>query len=190
LKVGESLIGLVAQSGEPMIVEDPATDPRLLPSYQDTMRQLGYRAWMGVPLKVGGRVAGVLGIRTTRESGFSRGDLAIAEAFASQAAVALENSRLYQKTRQAYDELSETQDQLTQARKMEAVGRLAGGVAHDFNNLLTVMIGRSQLLLQQLTTDDAVRPAIELIEHTAGRAADLTRKSPVGFGRGSVARQG
>jgi len=176
LKVGESLLGLVARSGEPMIVEDPANDPRLLPTYQDTMRQLGYRAWMGVPLKVGGRVAGVLGIRTTRESGFSRGDLAIAEAFASQAAVALENSRLYQQTRQAYDELAETQDQLTQARKMEAVGRLAGGVAHDFNNLLTVMIGRSQLLLQQLTTDDAVRPAIELIEHTAGRAADLTRQ--------------
>jgi GAF domain-containing protein/ActR/RegA family two-component response regulator len=176
LKVGQSLIGLVARSGEPTIVEDPANDPRLLPNYQDSMRQLGYRAWMGVPLKVGGRVGGVLGIRTKRESGFSRGDLAIAEAFASQAAVALENSRLYQETRQAYDQLSDTQDQLSQARKMEAVGRLAGGVAHDFNNLLMVMTGRSQLLLRQLGAEDPVRPGIELIEKTADRAADLTRQ--------------
>src|SRR5207247_6008905 len=103
-------------------------------------------------------------------------DLQLVTAFASQAAVALENSRLYQETQRAYEELSETQDQLTQARKMEAVGRLAGGVAHDFNNLLTVMIGRSQLLLRQLTAEDPVRPAIELIEHTAGRASDLTRQ--------------
>ena len=90
--------------------------------------------------------------------------------------MALENSRLYQETRWAYDQLSETQDQLSQARKMEAVGRLAGGVAHDFNNLLTVMIGRSQLLLRQLRTEDPVRPGIELIEKTADRAADLTRQ--------------
>jgi CheY-like chemotaxis protein len=90
--------------------------------------------------------------------------------------VALENSRLYQETRRAYEELSDTQDQLTQARKMEAVGRLAGGVAHDFNNLLTVMIGRSQLLLRRLGAQDPLRPEIELMGQTADRAADLTRQ--------------
>jgi GAF domain-containing protein/CheY-like chemotaxis protein len=176
LKVGESLIGAVAQTGEPLIVDDPANDSRLSPVYRESMRQFGYRAWMGVPLKAGGRVIGVLGIRTSREAGFSRDDLATAEAFASQAAVALENSRLYHETRQAYDQLSDTQEQLTQARKMEAVGRLAGGVAHDFNNLLVVMIGRSQLLLRQIGPDDPARAGLELIENTAARAADLTRQ--------------
>jgi len=129
-----------------------------------------------VPVKIGERVAGVLSIRTKRDSGFSQEDVSLALAFASQAAVALENSRLYQETRRAYDELSTTQDQLTQARKMEAVGRLAGGIAHDFNNLLTVMIGRSQLLLRRLEAQDPVRPDIELMEQTADRAADLTRQ--------------
>jgi len=103
-------------------------------------------------------------------------DLALAMAFASQAAIALENSRLYQQTQRAYEELSQTQEQLTQARKMEAVGRLAGGVAHDFNNLLTVMIGRTQLLLRRLDAHDPIRPELDLVQATADQAADLTRQ--------------
>src|SRR5438445_5698535 len=140
-----------------------------------------------VPVKIGERVAGVLSIRTKRDSGFSTEDVALALAFASQAAVALENSRLYQETRRAYDELSTTQDQLTQARKMEAVGRLAGGVAHDFNNLLTVMLGRSQLLLRRLEAQDPVRPELELIQEAAGQAAELTRQL-LAFSRKQVLR--
>jgi len=176
LKIGESLSGMVAARGEPLAVTDLANDARLLPAHREASRRLGYRGMLVVPVKVGERVVGVLSIRTRREEGFSAEDLTIATAFASQAAVALENSRLYQETQRAYDELSETQDQLTQARKMEAVGRLAGGIAHDFNNLLTVMTGRSQLLLRRLTTADPVRSEIELIEKTANRAADLTRQ--------------
>jgi len=176
LKIGESLSGMVAARGEPLAVTDLANDARLLPAHREANRRLGYRGMLVVPVKVGERVVGVLSIRTRREEGFSAEDLTIATAFASQAAVALENSRLYQETQRAYDELSETQDQLTQARKMEAVGRLAGGIAHDFNNLLTVMTGRSQLLLRRLTTADPVRSEIELIEKTANRAADLTRQ--------------
>ena len=176
LKIGESLSGIVAASGEPLAVTDLANDARFLPAHREANRRLGYRGMLVVPVKIGERVVGVLSIRTRREEGFSAEDLTIATAFASQAAVALENSRLYQETQRAYDELSETQDQLTQARKMEAVGRLAGGIAHDFNNLLTVMTGRSQLLLRRLTTADPVRSEIELIEKTANRAADLTRQ--------------
>jgi len=176
LHLGESLSGRVAVSGEPLVVTDLANDPRLLPAHRETSCRLGYRGMLVVPVKIGERVAGVLSIRTKRDSGFSQEDVSLALAFASQAAVALENSRLYQETRRAYDELSTTQDQLTQARKMEAVGRLAGGIAHDFNNLLTVMIGRSQLLLRRLEAQDPVRPDIELMEQTADRAADLTRQ--------------
>jgi PAS domain S-box-containing protein len=63
---------------------------------------------------------------------------------------------------------------LLQSQKMEAVGRLAGGIAHDFNNLLTVIIGRSELALAHLPSDDARRQDLELIQTTAHRAAALT----------------
>jgi signal transduction histidine kinase/CheY-like chemotaxis protein len=175
LKIGESLSGTVALSGEPLLVRDLANDARLLPAHREATCRLGYRSMLVVPVRVGERVVGVLSIRS-RQDGFSEEHLKIATAFASQAAVALENSRLYQETQRAYDELAATQEQLTQARKMEAVGRLAGGIAHDFNNLLTVMIGRTQLLLRQLPDGDPVRPAVELVEETADRAADLTRQ--------------
>jgi len=176
LRIGESLSGRVAASGEPLVVTDLVNDPRVIPTHRESISRRGYRALLAVPVKVGERVVGVLSIRTRREEGFSAEDLMIATAFASQAAVALENSRLYQETQRAYEELSQTQNQLAQASKMEAIGHLAGGVAHDFNNLLMVIMGRTELLVADLDTGDPKRHAIELIEETAHRAADLTRQ--------------
>jgi len=173
LKVGESLSGRVLVEGKTLIA-DVATSPDLIPEHREADLRLGYVQVLVVPLRVGERTIGVLNIRSRRR--FTQRDQEIAEAFADQAAIALENSRLYQELRRAFDELSHTKDQLAHAQKLEAVGLLAGGVAHDFNNLLMVITGRSDLLLLRLGPDDSARPDVELIKSTGQRAADLTRQ--------------
>ncbi len=72
--------------------------------------------------------------------------------------------------------LHRSQEQFRQAQKMEAVGRLAGGVAHDFNNLLTAIRGYADLLLMQLDEGFPLRREVEEIQRAADRAADLTQQ--------------
>ena len=69
-----------------------------------------------------------------------------------------------------------TEDQLRQAQKMEAVGRLAGGIAHDFNNLITVIRGFSELALAELPEDSRMAADIKQVRAAAARAADLTSR--------------
>jgi hypothetical protein len=68
------------------------------------------------------------------------------------------------------------QEQLVHSQKMETVGRLAGGIAHDFNNLLGVILGYSDLALQELGAADPRRPELEQIRSAAELAAGLTRQ--------------
>ncbi len=89
--------------------------------------------------------------------------------------------------RRAEDTLRERDEQLRNVQKLEAIGRLAGGVAHDFNNLLTPILGYGRLIQDSDTTHESIRPFAEEIVRAAERASNLTRQL-LAFGRKQISQ--
>jgi two-component system NtrC family sensor kinase len=92
------------------------------------------------------RVIGGLVVASRVPREFSPGDINLLIAVGSQISSAIERTLLYDQTRQAYDDLRRTQEQLLHSEKLAAVGQLISGVAHELNNPLTAILGYSQLL--------------------------------------------
>ena len=140
---------------------------RLIPQgfrdvHQQHIRNFGET---GVTSRSMGSLATLIGLR-------SSGEEFPIEASISQIQVAGE--KLFTVILRDITERKQLEDQFRQAQKMEAVGRLAGGVAHDFNNMLTAIIGYSQLIKAQLGNSSELRHDIEEIEKAGQRAAGLT----------------
>ncbi|MFI5089642.1 MAG: PAS domain S-box protein [Terriglobales bacterium] len=126
--------------------------------------------WLGVPMKKGSKAFGVLAVQSYTENvRYGARDLEILNFVGQHVATAIEHKR-------SENALRHSEKQLWQSQKMEAVGRLAGGVAHDFNNLLTVIKGYTELMLEDLKPSDPMRTEMEEVQKAADRAAALTRQ--------------
>ncbi|NWH03781.1 response regulator [Desulfobacter latus] len=108
-----------------------------------------------------------------KAEGYDKDDRDLLESVAAQTAPILFAIQEEARQKTAHEKLEE---QMRQAQKMESVGRLAGGVAHDFNNMLSVILGNTEIAMEDLAPDDPLHNNLSEIFSAANRSADITRQ--------------
>ena len=164
---GQGLPGSIWASGKSAWATDVVTDPNSLHGAQDQL--VGFHGSFGFPILVQNEIEGVIEFCSRQVQEPDDELLKMLKDVGLKIGQFAEGAR-------TEGVLRETEAQLRQAQRMEAVGRLAGGMAHDFNNLLTVIRGYSELLLGRLGPADAMRKDTEEIKKAADRATGLTRQ--------------
>jgi signal transduction histidine kinase len=188
LKVGEGIAGKVVEMGEPVLVDDIATDPRFNKANDP---QYGNGSFICMPIRVGDRVIGVINMAKKREHAmpdalrpppFSSTDLHFLNALMTYIGYAVDNSRLLEEAQASasrlqtvVDDLQSTQTQLVRGETLRAMGQLSSGMAHHLNNLFAVILGRVELLLGKVE-ETSVRRALEIIQRTAQDGAEVVRR--------------
>ncbi len=167
--------GSTIQLGRPTVCDDLTHDPRTEPWREQAMRA-GLRAAAAFPLRSGGAVIGALTLYSTEVGVFGDEEVGTLARVADILSFALD--AIAREEQRAADERERVrlQAEVTQAQKLDSLGKLAGGVAHDFNNLLTGILGYAQFLADSLPPGSEAREDADEIRRASARAAALTRQ--------------
>jgi signal transduction histidine kinase len=117
---------------------------------REEARRVGAASALAVPLETHGTVLGVLLIARTSSHRWTEDETELAEALAAQASVAIENARLYDNARRAYQDLKDAQERILQAEKMAVLGTFASGLAHEVRNPLNSIALQLSILERRL----------------------------------------
>ncbi len=171
--------------------DDILADPRYgrsAPHYGMPKGHLPVRSYLSVPVASrSGTVLGGLLFGHSEVAQFTERHERLLVGVAAQAAIAIDNARLFKAVQDVNDtlenrvaertlELTAAHEALRQAQKMETLGQLTGGIAHDFNNLLTVIRGSADLLKRPALSEDRRARYVAAIAETADRATKLTNQ--------------
>ncbi|MBI5031673.1 MAG: PAS domain S-box protein [Chloroflexi bacterium] len=161
---------------QPLLIPDTPTS-KLWTTPPELEKKI--RSYVGVPIRVKGECIGLLNLAGLTPHLFTPNQVEPLQAFANQAAIAIENAQLYQSAQDKMRQLQESQAKLVQSEKMGAIGRLTASIAHEINNPLQTVKGCLTLVQEQL---EEVYDRDEL-KHDLEMAAAETERIAVIVGR-------
>ena len=172
---GRGPAGTAIRTGQPVVCQNLLTDPNFTP-WREAAIQRGYAAVVALPLRNETGVFGALILYAAEPDAVAPSEVELLRRLADNLAYAFRVLRMKAAGEQALRKHDVLEAQLRQSQKMEAVGRLAGGVAHDFNNKLAIIIGHADLALERTAPDSPLHADLLVIQEAAQRSADLTRQ--------------
>ncbi|MEI8190348.1 MAG: GAF domain-containing protein, partial [candidate division NC10 bacterium] len=173
LRLGQGVAGVVAERREAMIVND---FPSFSPASRIAAARSGVRRALAQPLVYRDQLVGVLVVRDKTDGApFAPDDLGLLGLLATQAAIAIENARLYADQQAAVEKLRQAQAELVRAEKLRALGQMSAGIAHDLNNTLAAALGQVELLQLQMR-DPGVRETLRRLETAIMDGAMVVRR--------------
>jgi len=137
---------------------------------------LGLRSCIGLPIRANDACIGALVIGSPDPDAFDADERGVLDEVALDLGHGVETLRARAEQAVTASELEVAREQLALSQRIEAVGRLAGGVAHDFNNLLSVILTYAGFAIERLDPSDPVRADIQEVHDAGQRAAELTRQ--------------